>query len=630
MAATQAAARHTYLERAGFAEAERDRQARHSQRLSYARLITFLVALACLFWLGWPGLNGGATAMSGAIIFGLAFVALVAHHGRVEERVRWYEVLRAVSIDNLRRQERDWSGIEPPQAPAIDFGHPYAHDLGVVGYASLFHLLGGACTRHGQRTLLGWLLAPAQPEIIRARQLGVDELSALLDLRDELQARGRLLGGAPPDADTRFLAWAEEAPWFSKGRWRNWLAYLVPALTALLAGLHAASVIALPLWLAPLMVAYLLTWRWNTRVQATLERASPGSGLFRGYPALFRLLHDARFEAPALRQLQRALESDGSPAHMELERLRRYTDFGNVRYSTLGHFFAQILLLWDFHVLVWLESWQRACGKRVRSWLAALGEAEALAALAILRHDHADWAMPQMVESGAALVDAMGLAHPLLPPGAAVPNDVSVGPPGSFLLVTGSNMSGKSTLLRALGLNVVLAQAGGPVCAREMRLPPLAVHTSIRVQDSLDQGVSYFMAELLRLKQVVDAAEAVGSGVLYLLDEILQGTNAAERQVAARRVMGLLLDSGAIGVVTTHDLALAESPDLALAARTVHFRETVVDSPDGAAMSFDFILRPGIATSVNALRLMEMIGFPHRFRRSPAPSLPQPLPERGR
>src|SRR5262249_10641749 len=200
------------------------------------------------------------------------------------------------------------------------------------------------------------------------------------------------------------------------------------------------------------------------------------------------------------------------------------------------------------------------------------------------------------------------MGHPLIPDAKRVDNEVTVGPPATVLLVTGSNMSGKSTLLRAIGLNVILAQAGGCVCAKRLRLPPSDLQTSIRIQDSLEAGLSYFMAALARLKGVVDAAEHERSGrvLVYLLDEILQGTNSAERAIAVRAVARHLLQAGAIGAMTTHDLTIAGEEAVADAACLVHFTETVDE--DGT-MRFDYRLRPGLATSRNALRLMKLIGI---------------------
>jgi DNA mismatch repair ATPase MutS len=240
-----------------------------------------------------------------------------------------------------------------------------------------------------------------------------------------------------------------------------------------------------------------------------------------------------------------------------------------------------------------------------------MAEAEALTALAGLAFDQPGWSFPEIDEQADMLV-AHGIGHPLLADDVRVTNDVDVGPTGTFLLVTGSNMSGKSTLLRSLGVNIVLAGAGSVVCATDLRLPPVRLWTSVRVQDSLERGISFFMAELQRLKQIVDAArdsQPDDPRLFYLLDEILQGTNTAERQIAARRIIRFLVDKGAIGAVSTHDLTLAEGPELTPAARPIHFSEIVSRDGEGPPMTFDYKIRPGLATTTNALRLMELIGF---------------------
>jgi len=242
----------------------------------------------------------------------------------------------------------------------------------------------------------------------------------------------------------------------------------------------------------------------------------------------------------------------------------------------------------------------------VRAWVEALAELDAMTVLAGLGADHPQWSRPVLSE--APVIDGAALGHPLLGDDRRVSNDVRVGPQGTLLLVTGSNMSGKSTLLRSIGLNIVLAQAGSVVAADRLSLPLCDLQTSLRVQDSLELGLSYFMAALARLKGVVDAAEHERPGrvLVYLLDEILQGTNSVERAIAVRAVARHLLKAGAIGVMTTHDLSLASEEPLATAAELVHFSEIVSDNGE---MRFDYRLRPGIATSRNALRLMKLIGI---------------------
>jgi DNA mismatch repair ATPase MutS len=285
----------------------------------------------------------------------------------------------------------------------------------------------------------------------------------------------------------------------------------------------------------------------------------------------------------------------------------------------LIHFPLQALTLWDFHLYFALERWRGRHGRHVRGWLDALGSIDALATLSMVRADQPEWIIPR-VDRAAGALKAAALGHPLLADDRRIVNDVEVGPAGTLLLITGSNMSGKSTLLRAIGLNSVLAQAGAPVCATAFEMPAADLQTSIRVQDSLELGLSYFMAALARLKQIVDAAHRPASGrdergaapgrlLLYLLDEVLQGTNSIERAIAVRAVVRHLLEARAIGVMTTHDLGLADEEPLASSARLAHFTEQV--HPDGT-MTFDYRLRPGIATSTNALRLMQLMGITPR------------------
>jgi DNA mismatch repair ATPase MutS len=314
--------------------------------------------------------------------------------------------------------------------------------------------------------------------------------------------------------------------------------------------------------------------------------------------------------APRLRQITGALTPQGKTAPEWMHLLHKRVVLAEGRRNTL-HIVIQVLLLWDFHTLWLLERWQREAGPHVRRWLAALGDFEALCALAGLRYDNPGWVFPTVAGSEDHFA-ARALGHPLIPEARRVTNDVEVGPPGTFLLVTGSNMSGKSTLLRSIGVNTVLAQAGGPVCASELRMPPVELATSILIEDSLVDGVSFFMAELQRVKKIVEAADrshAEGRTLLYLLDEILRGTNSQERQAAVRRVILHLLRQGAIGAVSTHDLRIAEIPELRAAVQPVHFQETLHPGGYGPPMTFDYKMRPGVATTTNALKLMELVGL---------------------
>jgi hypothetical protein len=386
------------------------------------------------------------------------------------------------------------------------------------------------------------------------------------------------------------------------------VALLLPVSLWILFALFVTGVTDGAWWLIPLAVEIVLSFGFSSRMYPVFERAAMGERALHRYVTMLSLVCRESWSAPELARLRESMCAGGD-APSTLAKLARIAGWSELRSGApLFHFPIQALTMWDFHMYFALDRWRARSGRHVRGWLEALGSVDALAVLAMVRADQPAWAIPR-VDPGIEALNGTALGHPLLADGRRVVNDVQVGPRGTILLITGSNMSGKSTLLRAIGLNTVLAQAGAPVCASALEMPPADLQTSIRVQDSLELGLSYFMAALARLKQVVDAAEhraAPGRLLLYLLDEVLQGTNSIERGIAVRAVVRHLLDAGAIGVMTTHDLGLADEEPLKSAARLAHFTEQV--HADGT-MTFDYRLRPGLATSTNALRLMQLIGI---------------------
>ncbi len=583
----------------------------------HGRLIAFVCAIACLVWATLS--EQVILPIIVTVLSSVAFVFLVQVYGRSAREMRWYGALVDVWGDAERRLLREWGKLREPGPVTAPEDHPYAADLNLSGAASLLKLLGTVHTPPGVQTLWSWLLGVAPPATVLRRQEAVMELAGRLTFREGLEARSRLIGTVRPDVVARFVAWAVERPWLLGRPLLAWLVWLIPTATVLLCFAHVAGWIAYPLWLLPLFVGLAVAIPLRYSIDDQLDRASSGDTGLRRYSELFELLSSEQFASPLLRALQRELRADEVAACTQMRRLSRVLACADLRHSDLMHFVVHAVTLWDFHVLRVLEAWKRVNGSHIESWLSALGSIEALAALSALAHAHPGWALPEIDEDGESMIQAAGLGHPLLPPDASVANDVTVGPPGTFLLISGSNMSGKSTLLRAIGLNAVLAQAGGPVCAKQMRLSPLDVYASVNVQDSLERGVSLFMAELTRVKQIVDAARRAcsdgGRPTLYLLDDVLHGTNTGERQIALRRILHALLDAGAIGVATTHDLGLASSADLESACRAVHFRETAEMGEQGPRLSFDYKLRPGLAATTNALKLMELVGLPSTSRK---------------
>jgi hypothetical protein len=597
-----------YRERAAGAGGEAARLAATLARVVNLRLATFLLAVAAgavAVWRGWPLLAIPAAALL------LAFAVLVRVHGRLAARHRRAVIRGQVNEEALLRLDRDWERLPPPRRTvAVPADHPYAADLDVTGRASLLHLLDTTTTPVGAATLAGWLLAPAEPPVVARRQEAVRELAPMLDLREELQVLGRLRADGDPDPEP-FLRWAEGGR-LPRG-WRAMLlwAWVGPALALVTGLLWLTHVVSLPLW-SPVLLANAAVGLWlGTRTEAVLGPVRAHHGSLAAYGSQLGVLAAARPGSERLRDLREAASAGGLPAPRLLRRLDAIVGFA-IPPASGQYLLFQSLFLWNVHVLAALERWRALAGRRARGWMDALGELEALAALGGLAHGHPAWAFPEL-DAAADRMEATALGHPLLAPGRRVDNDVTIGPPGEVLLVTGSNMSGKSTLLRAVGTNAVLAAAGGPACASGLRLPPLRVWTSMRIADSLERGVSHFLAELRRLKDVVQAAgEATGASgpmACYLLDEVLQGTNTAERQVAARAILRHLAGRRAIGAVSTHDLTLADDAETARLVRHVHFRETITSEGGGPAMTFDYRLRPGLATSTNALLLMELIGL---------------------
>ena len=597
-----------YSENAARHASDGAREALRSTRISRLRLTTFLAASAVLVWT----LSRGATPIplaTAAALFAV-FGGLVAWHARVDARVAWHLALKKVNLRARSRRARDWHALPDADVPGgLDLtDHPYALDLDLFGRASLFQWLGPAATSGGRVTLANWLLRPAPRAEVLERQAAVAELSTLDDWRLTLEAHGLLASGAREPEIDRFLAWAEGGDAF--GARTPLLRAAVLGLTGTIWILIAANltgIVDAVLWPIPMAVGLVLSFATADRLQTIFDRAGGGQDALGRYAAIFEHAVTAPHGSTRLGVLLDRLSAEGHPAPVCMRQLNRILGFGELRRgAAILHFPVQAVTLWDFYVLFALERWRRGSGPRVRGWLDALAELDALTQLATARRDNESWAAPVIDASDVITADAIG--HPLIPDERRVANDVTVGPRGTVLLITGSNMSGKSTLLRSIGLNIVLAQCGAPVCATRMTLPESDLQTSIRVQDSLERGLSYFMAALARLKGVVDAAEHERPGrcLVYLLDEILQGTNSIERSLAVRAVTRHLLEAGAIGAMTTHDLAVAEEEPLKTAGKFLHFSETL--EPDGT-MRFDYQLKPGLATSRNALRLMQLIGI---------------------
>ena len=586
--------------------------ARRADRISHARVATFLAAGIC-FLAAWLGESGSIAWFAAGGVLSLAFLSLVWFYRRVFASSERFAQLSRINREATARVLRKWKQVPLRTTDALAHEEALADDLDLFGNASLFHLVSWANTPLGIEMLGDWLLHPAEPATVSRRQQAVTELAPELDMRQELHRRG-LKVAARKTNPSRFLQWAETEPWLAHRHWLKWASRCLPVLIPVCVLLWAAGVVPMSTFLVPFMANVAIGSVFCRQMHAIFESICTRHGEVGHYADLFQSIAEMPAGSDHLIALQRQTADQGIEACGEIQRLGQIMDLANLRFSAV-HFVVQSVSSWDFHVLALLERWQRRNGQHVRRWFEVLAQWEALASLASLAHDNPSWIFPTIQQQPDAqrTVSARSLGHPLIPDDRRVTNDVTVGPPGTFLMVTGSNMSGKSTLLRAIGANVVLAQAGGPVCAVQLSMPPVLLATSMRIHDSLADGVSYYMAELRRLKQIVDTArnppEKTDRILLYLLDEILQGTNTAERQIAVRRVLSHLLARGTIGAVSTHDLQLAAAPSLVSAGHAIHFRETIHIESGRHEMTFDYKLRQGLATTSNALKLLEMVGL---------------------
>lgn len=596
-----------YTARAAVHASDAEAAAGTLRAVGAGRLICFIAIVAAAAGIatdrvpatiGWPLLAVTAAA----------FVALIAWHRRVHDRERTHRALERACRVGIDRAHRRWDVL--PDARPIEFAadHAYAGDLHLVGHHSLAKLF-PPMSPAGGIVMSEWLLAeePPQAETLQARQNVVRALIAQCDWRERLSVHAERLHGNAASLET-FFHWAESEPWLDRRRALRWTvraltAVTLPALIAAVAHLIPPAVV-----LVLVIVNFVVTGIVRRELGETLAAASSSGARLRGYGTVFRHAQTALAGVPQLRELSERVGGDVSGGAFAM--LDQLAACGEVRLSTMGHYAMQALLLWDFHVVDALESWQRRHGRAVRGWVRALGELESQAAFATLAYENPRWVFPVFHADDPGTLDASVLAHPLLPADVRVGNDVSLGPRGSILLVTGSNMAGKTTLLRAIALNVVLAQAGATVCADALSLSRFRLRTSMHASDSLERGLSLFMAELVRLKAIVDAANTASDcALLYLADEILRGTNAVDRHSAIVTVLGSLTRAGAVGVVATHDPDLAHAASLESRMRAVNLIEQFRDGPHGPVMWFDYRLRPGVATTRNAIKLLEMVGL---------------------
>lgn len=586
-----------YSERRAARAATAAEAAARMDRLSGWRLAAFVAFLAV------AGLSAGADLFSPWFILApvLAFVYFVALFESARGSKLWAERAAAFYAFGLARLTGQVPEGAPNGARFAPPEHPYAEDLDLFGPGSLFERVTACRTLAGETLLADWLLAPAAPTEVKARQEAVADLAPRLDLREALAVAGSDVpaadyaplaawGEAPSEPQPQWKRWAIEAlGWANVLAWFGWLFVGTGVIPVLGCG-FALAVLAVPLL------------GWARRVLKPLDRAAERLALLETVLARFER---ERFSAPRLNDLQRAMTANGLSAAQQIGELRRVLNWFDSRRNPMFIPVA-VLRAWDVRFGYIFEEWRARSGPKVAHWLRAVAECEALASLAGFAFDNPADIFPQ-VTAGPVALEADGVSHPLLPAEVAVRNDVRLGEGAArVLIVSGSNMSGKSTLLRAVGTNAVLALAGGTVRAKRFALAPISLGATMRVQDSLQAGKSRFFAEVTKVRLLLDIAVRPGAPpLLFLLDELFAGTNSADRVAGAEGVVRALLSAGAVGFVTTHDLSLTAVTDQIPGATNVHF----CDGFAGGELHFDYTMRPGVVPHGNGLALMRAVGL---------------------
>jgi MutS domain V len=563
------------------------------RRFGNIRLLLVIGTLAA----AWFSLHRNAFSPWWLLLAFVAFLAIAILHTKVLRERACAE--RAVDFyrKGLARIEDRWPGTGQTGERIDVHSSLYATDLDLFGRGSLFELLSLTRTRMGEDTLAAWLLSPSPVPQLTQRHAAIAELRSRLDLREEMAILGEdIKVGIHPDALTQ---WAEASNQLTNP-WLHWLSLLL-AIAAIAAAIVWAELGTKTPFFTIIIIETIITASLRKRTDTVFHATEHALEDLQLLSSLLARLEHEQFGAPRLQTLKTELSSHHLPASQAIARLRTIVEYIRSLDNPLMRI-LNIPLLYVVQVAYAAEAWRTAHGAAVRAWLKAIGEVEALLSLAAYSYEHPSDPFPEFLE-GPPCFHAEQLGHPLIPAAKCVRNDISVCDETKVLLISGSNMSGKSTLMRAVGVSTVLAMAGAPVRAQRLQLTPLQIGASILINDSLQEGNSRFYAEITRLRQICDLAEK-HPPVLFLLDELLQGTNSKDRLIGAEAVVRALLATGAIGLISTHDLALTNigtQQDV----RNVHLQDEIQDGK----MTFNFKLHDGVVTKSNGIELMRLIGL---------------------
>jgi hypothetical protein len=568
--------------------------------LAWLRLISFLTAVV-LTWLLWP--QGLLVALAAFIIMFAVFLFIVSIDLANKAAIDNTLLLLQINKEELSFLEHQFTHFQDGNNLKPEL-HPYANDLDIFGRASLFQYINRTTSQQGNRLLATWLLAPAAAAAIKERQEAAKELAPQQEWRQQLQAYG-LSKQLTLKTEENITSWLQEENRFIDPIYWKIFRFLLPALSIACLVLYLNDMIPEgPFYTLMLMFLAISlgiskkimpAWTKLGKITAELETLSDSIGLVEKHS----------FKSPLLQQLKRTFSpANDQPASSNIRALKKILDRLDYRLNPIVFIPLSIFLCWDLQQIFALEKWKKKNQGQLGDWFSALAQLEALSTLGSISFNHPEWCFVELsTEEGILKAEEMG--HPLIPPVKRINNSFSTTGINKISLITGSNMAGKSTFLRSTGINIVLAMMGAPVCARSLTLSPMKVMSSMRISDNLEESTSTFYAELKKLKEVIEAVNK-NEKVFLLLDEILRGTNSADRHAGSKALIKQLIQHKAVGMVATHDLELAKlEKEYPANIRNYHFDVQVANDE----LYFDYRLKGGVCQSMNASILMKKIGI---------------------
>lgn len=571
---------------------------RKASRISWLRLVVFLISLTGIAYLLQQSLLVPAIAVT--IIASVGFIILIRSHQKVLYAKAFNEALLEVNQQEKARKALNLDAF-PNGVEFEDISHPYSVDLDLFGQHSLFQLLNRTTTKAGATMLSQWMLEPAAGEVILKRQEAVKELSVDLGWLQDFQARG-LLYKQHPEAGGELISWIHEPLSVQTKPIYGWLKYLLPAITSVLIVLYFREVIPYYFPLGLLAINAFLLAKFQVLAKDTYEKTYRNIQTLKAYQSMISKIESSAFEATRLKTLHAHFAQKSYLASKAIQELKDILSRIETRQNAFYWILNPIFLL-DIFWLWQAETWRKRYKDHVETWFETISEFEVLSSIAAWCYSQPEYIFPEIADKPFQL-QSKAMGHVLLSTEDRICNDFSLIGKGSIVVLTGSNMSGKSTFLRTIGTNVVLALMGSPVCAQELVISPYRIFTSMRTTDSLEENTSSFYAELKRLKQLIQLVEQT-QPVLFLLDEVLKGTNSRDRHQGAAALIKQLSQKTAAGLVSTHDLALGALSDQMSQVQNFSFNSHM----ENGRLVFDYKLREGLCKSFNASQLMIQMGI---------------------